>query len=114
MNDEKIAYQIEAELQEYIKLLDEASQTVVNQNVSNYPIFVLSKADIELGVGISSTPTNAGWIIKISTLEEFSARQVIQREKIEGFKSIYKDPSQFFCLFVHDGETARFVFMPNQ
>ena len=112
MKNEQVATQLQEELKIYTRLLAQTSQTVLDQDVSNYPIFVLSKLPIEIGISISKGLTGSDWLINISTLEEFVAKRVIQSNKVDGFKDVYKDPRDFFCLFVHDGEKAQFVFMP--
>lgn len=112
MKNEGLVTQLEKELQLYVNILAEAVQVVMDQDVSNYPILVLSKEPLEIGVPISKSSKSMDWIINISTLEEFVAKQVILSDKVENFKQVYKDPRDFFCLFVHDAGSAQFIFMP--
>jgi len=39
-------------------------------------------------------------------------RKLIAEEAVEDFKSAYKDPDEFCCLFVMDGAFTRFVYIP--
>ena len=112
MINEQVVTQIREELKIYTKLLAQASQTVLDQDVSNYPIFVVAKTPMEIGIPIVNKLASSSWLINISTLEEFVAKQIIQSAKVEEFKSVYKEPTDFFCLFVHDGKQAQFIFMP--
>lgn len=98
-------------------LLKHTSQTIMDQDVSSFPIFVVFQRDnsIELGVPIANESSNPGfWMINASTLEEFSARQIIPEEKLEDFKSVFKDPQEYFCLFLIDKGNANFVFLPQR
>ncbi len=98
-------------------LLIKTSQTIMDQDVSSFPIFVVFQRDhaIELGVPIASESSNPGsWLINASTLEEFAARQIITDEKLEDFKAVFKDPQEFFCLFLIEEQKANFIFLPHQ
>ena len=47
-----------------------------------------------------------------SIVDEFVQRGLIDEDKIEDFKASFKDPDEFCCLFVIDGEFTRFVYIP--
>ena len=84
------------------------------QEISKYPIFVLHKEPLELGISLKNeinTPNE--WLVNLSTLEEFSTKQVIEASRVNRFTKIYKNPSEFLCLFVIDEFGANFVFLPR-
>ena len=95
---------------EYIlKVLEEVDKN----DVSNYPILVLSKSDIALGMKIVDTKEfDTKWNMNISHLEEFVIKEIIQKEKARGFIKVYKEHRNHFCLFVTLSEKeADFVYV---
>jgi hypothetical protein len=103
------------EIKPYLKMLREASRTIRDQDVSNYPIFVFHQQIIELGVSlVDRDETSGNWSVNASTLEEFVARQLIDQEAIPGFKKHYHDPDTHHCLFVLSELGAEFVFLPQE
>lgn len=104
---------LEKELQQYLPILSKASDAILDQDVSDYPIFVLHREGVDIGIPIQSEGSAKGWMINASTLEEFVTKQLIQTERIDNFKEAYKDSSLFVCLFVVENGGATFVFLPR-
>lgn len=105
---------IEKELKQYVPLLKQSTQTILDSDVSNYPIYVAHKEDIKLGINIiDRLKTTANWSIEASTLEEFVAKNLINSEKLEEFKKTFKDPREFVCFFLISELGAQFIFMSN-
>ena len=97
----------------YKNQLAEAVQTILEQDVSNYPILVASQQVVELGIPLlQKEQMTEGWSINASTLEEFHAKQVIATDKIDDFRSLYKTHADELCIFVLTDEQANFIFMP--
>jgi hypothetical protein len=105
---------LEAELQPYKKALGKAADTILEQAVSEYPIFVVHQHDVEIGIPLIAQDHQLNWSVNASSLEEFVAKNIIEPEKIEPFKDVYKDPEYFICLFVLSELGANFVFIPRQ
>ena len=105
---------LEQELKPYINVMGQAADIVLDQDVSNYPIFLAHQQELEMGIPITTTEEGAKWSIHASTLEEFVSKQIIFPEKIEEFKSNYKDPKESICIFVLSELGAQFVFIPRQ
>ena len=110
---EKELTSLEKELKPYKSLLGNASDTIIENEVSSYPIFVLHRQLINIGVPLNTDAITGGWSVSASTLEEFATKQLIESEKIDGFKAVYKDPTAFLCLFVIEKSGATFVFIPR-
>ena len=94
--------------------LKEAAYQMRKRNISQFPIFPVAKTDIAIGsllIGIDEIENNQ-WNYNASLLEEFVQRKLIAEDKIEDFKSAYKDPEEFCCLFVVDYDFTNFVFIP--
>ena len=102
---------------DFIKICDslkEASYHIRDREFSKYPIFPIKKnGNPEVGqllVGRAEAKTQ--WNYSASFLDEFVQRGLVSKEKEEGFIASFKDPEEFCCLFVIDGEFTRFVFIP--
>jgi hypothetical protein len=96
-------------------MLREASRTIIDQDVSLYPIFIFHATDLELGIELAKAENVSGnWSVNASTLEEFVAKRLIEDARIDSFKDTFKDPDEFFCLFVvADEQSAQFIFVPQ-
>lgn len=104
---------LKEEIKHYKTLLASVSDTIIEQDVSEYPIFILHRNYIEAGIPLKTDHIEGHWEVNASSLEEFAAKQLILPEKVGNFKTIYKDPSSFLCLFVIDENGATFVFVPR-
>jgi hypothetical protein len=102
------------ELSKYVKVMGEASDIIHDQDVSNYPIFVAHQQEVQIGLPIVEKEKNGGlWNIHASTLEEFVAKSIIHKEKIDEFRRNYKDPKEQLCIFVLSELGAQFVYLPR-
>lgn len=105
---------LEEALQPFLPLMGQAGDTVMDENVSNYPIFVVSQLEIDLGIPIvKRSEAGPRWSVHASTLEEMSAKKIIQSERVDDFRRIYKDPRDYICLFVLSDLGAKFIFLPR-
>ncbi len=106
--------ELEKELQPYKALFSQAADAILDQDVSDYPIFVLHQQMVDIGLPLVEGVTEAmPWSVNVSTLEELATKKVIGMDKVDDFRKIYKDPRSFFCLFVLRDAGANFVFMPR-
>ncbi len=94
--------------------LREASYQIRDRGFSDYPIFPIAKHTVP-PIGqllIAKEEVAANWNYNATYLDEFVQRGIIAADKEKEFKANYKDPDEFCCLFVMDGEFTRFVFIP--
>lgn len=102
--------------EDFIKVynhLKEASYQIRKRGFSNYPVFVLSEDDIEIGTKLfSKKDFNTQYNYNASMIEEFVQRNLVSEESEVLFKENYKDADEYCCLFVMDGEFAGFVYIP--
>ena len=92
---------IEKEVASFKLILSKAVEEILNQEVSKYPIFVLHKQEIALGVPlIERDKHNTNWSVNASTLEEFAVKKLIVDTKIDEFRKTYKSPETHYCVFV--------------
>jgi len=102
---------------DFVKVCDtlkEASYHIRDREFSKYPIFPMSRNQ-EPPIGqllIGKQEIVAEWNYNASYLDEFIQRDLIDKEKEKDFTDNYKNPDEFCCLFVIDGEFTRFVFIP--
>ncbi|MBT8220729.1 MAG: hypothetical protein KJP00_12940 [Bacteroidia bacterium] len=96
-------------------LLNRTVDAVRDQDVSNYPIIVVSHQPIEIGIPLSNQ-SNLTWHINASTLEEMVVKNVIVESKVDEFRKLYnsKTPEKHYCFFLVDDEDANFVFHPRK
>lgn len=107
--------QLEQELSAYTVLLAQAADVILEQGVSNYPIFVVHQHTMDIGINIVEKEAAAGgWSVNASTLEEFVTKQIIAPEKLEDFKMLYKTHGLDLCLFVLSELGAKFIFLPRK
>ncbi len=112
MTKEEILAQLEKELTPYVPTLGQAGDTIVNENVSNYPIFVAHKQHLEIGIPLLNDEENKlNWSINASTLEEFVTKNIISNEKVDEFKKVFKPVDDYVCLFVLSELGATFIFI---
>ena len=107
---------LQEELAAYKKALTKAAEQVRNQDISDYPIFVFHQQDVEIGVPIIHKDEVEGqWSVRISSLEEFAYKGLILENRVDDFKTVYreKDPAASFCLFVLSELGAQFIFVPK-
>jgi len=105
---------IEYELKVYNKVMCDAIDTILNEDVSKYPIFIGSQDPIQLGIPLATKEVHAGnWNINVSTLEEFATKNIIEGDKIEEFKKVFKDPNAQICMFLYWKGKFTFVFLPR-
>ena len=105
---------LESEIKPYINMMSQASDSIRNQDISKYPIFVLHKTQLPFGLPLVEKEKLGGkWSVHASTLEEFATKQLIEQDKVDDFRSVYKDPKSYLCLFIIRDEAANFIFIPR-
>ena len=108
--------QLQTDISAFHAPLLTAAETVVNEEVSNYPIFVAyagDDQDILPGIYVMEVPTtrNLVWTINVTTLEELVAKRVVTQDKIDPFRKVYKSNDDSFCFLIIDEAGGRFGFV---
>ena len=116
MNNQEVKLKmLEADIKTLGEVLKDAAETIVNQNVSNYPIFVAHRYALNMGIElIDREKMNTNWSFNASTLEEVVTKNIVSRDKLDDFREIYKSPADFVCVFVVDETMSEFVFYPYE
>ncbi len=107
--------QLEQEMQAYKPVMAKAAETILDQEVSSYPIFIVHRQEVNIGVPlVQAEGEEAPWSVNASTLEELATKKVIPMVKVDDFREVYKDPREYFCLFVIKDSGAEFIFLPRE
>lgn len=111
MKDKQHLKYLEDELKPLFNPIGKAMDTILEEGISEYPIIVVHQNPVELGVDIlGHDHPSLKWRISASTLEEFVAKRLIQSDKVDEFRSVYKDPDTHLCMFIIDEVKAKFIF----
>ena len=94
------------------KYIQNAMESVRNEGVSNYPIVVIFENPIELELGFPIGLNKEKLNINISTLEELFVKNIVESEKVNNFRDIYKHKIDHFCVLMLEKENQEFVFVP--
>jgi hypothetical protein len=114
MSDQIKFKKLELELQPYLGIIAKVSDTVLDEGVSKYPIFVAHQHTVDIGIPLMDQEQVKGnWSINASTLEEFVTKQIIQPDKLDNFRQVFKDPTEHVCFFVLSELGATFIFLPR-
>lgn len=106
---------LQDELTRYRAIMGLASSQMLDQEVTKYPIFIVHQQEVQLGVPLVTQDNDTHkWSIHASTLEEFNVKGLVPNEKVDEFRKVFKDPQDFFCIFVISELGAQFVFLPQQ
>ena len=79
----------------------------------DFPIFPISKSVQPIGqILIEKETLQLDWNYYVTYLDEFLQRGLVDKNKQELFTENYKDPDEYCCLFVIDGDFHRFIYIP--
>jgi len=95
-------------------LLNRAITSVIDQEISKYPIIVVSPVPVEIGVPLSNQE-HLEWHVNASTLEELYSKNVVAKDKVDDFRTLYKSKAEKqYCFFYVEAESATFIFHPKK
>lgn len=106
---------LQQQLRPYLPLLREAAMAILDADVSKYPIFVVYQGDDTVGLGlpvVDGISENDNWSINATTLEELVTKQVVAMEKVDNFRSLFREKKGHACCLVWHGGPAQFAFVP--
>ena len=112
--DKTIIESIDIDIISYEDYLKEVAEMVIANEVTKYPIFVLhQKKSINIGRPIIDfTRSKTKWSVNISHLEEFVLKDIVKKNSVDAFREVYKNPSEYLCIFVLEEGMANFIFRP--
>lgn len=103
------------DINHYHALMYEAFNGVINEGVSNYPVFIFHRQEVNVGLQIADWHEIVGdWSVNLSTLEEFYIKGLVTIEQVEEIKKkITGNPPQYCCLVLSEGEGS-LIFLPRE
>lgn len=106
--------QLQTELNGYKTALAKAADTIKENNISEYPIFIFHQHTFDAGIPIiDRTETKGNWSVNASSLEELTTKQIIQPDKTSEFIGVITSHGTDLCLFVLSELGANFIFLPR-
>lgn len=111
--DPVIIESIRNDLQTVGGRMQELARRIIEEGVSEYPIFIASDEMIPLGkLLFDREEFDLNWFFQVSVLEDFVRKGLITREKLTSFRRAYDEPAQTACILVVREGDAHFVFVP--
>ena len=115
MNDNLYFDNLQKSLEAHLELMQNTAEAIIDQDISNYPIFLVNTDPPPLGINIEVFDFDEkSWIISATTLEELATKGVVEMEKVDDFKVVYRKNDHALCLLISAEEVALFIFMPKQ
>ena len=99
----------------YRTLLRQATEAVLDQEVSKYPILVAYQEPELAVIGLpvlQRTEAGSPWTVHLTTLEELTARKVVAMNQVDHFREVYRRNAGQLCFLVWNEGEARFAFLP--
>lgn len=110
---EKNLESLKHDVEFYKSSILEVSEEIRTEKISEYPIFIAHKIKIPFGeLILDNTELGTNWSISVSSFEEFSEKNIIEKSKEGFFKANYKNPQDFICIFLIASGGGNFVFIP--
>lgn len=95
--------------------LKQISARVIEEGISDYPVFVAAQQILDIGKPIFDRDTVVlNWFFSASILEDFVRRKIVLEGNLQTFKRTFGDPKEKACIFVVTNDDARFVFVPYE
>ena len=106
---------LQRDIQYYKSSIKEVAVEILDSQISDYPVFIAHELPVKIGEMIlDKDDFQCTWSISASTLEELTENQIIEEEKKEEFKKVYKNPREHICIFLISEKGGNFVFYPYQ
>ncbi|MEM6297093.1 MAG: hypothetical protein AAF740_00215 [Bacteroidota bacterium] len=111
--DGKYLGQITSDFVKVAHLLRQASYEIRKRNISQSPIFVMTREPAAIGqLLIEPRQFENDWFYSASFMEEFEQRGLIHGEGKQIFAEHYKNPDEFACVFVVTEDFTKFTYIP--
>ena len=102
-------------LADHLNALEKIAQAVVDQDISNYPIFIVNETTLTVGIDILEFDLEGKpFVVSVSTLEELATKQIVQMDKVNDFKIVYKKNKHTLCLLIPEEKGGAFIFIPKK
>jgi len=104
---------LQQDLQFYQEAIKEVSVDMVQDGFSQYPIFVASLFDYEMGeLVLDAKEYERSFSIYASYAEQLQEKGIIAADKMPFFKQNFKSPKEHACILLLTNEVQQFIFFP--
>lgn len=94
-------------------MIGEVADDVIVEGFSQYPVFIATEHQIQLGETIVDKDDMAGrFNINATTLESLLEKRLILPERKTEFIKAWKNPKQYMCFMLVTPEIASIAFIP--
>lgn len=102
---------LQAEINKNKTWFIKAVKTILDENISNYPILVAFPSFTNLNIGL---PISEGekFSFNATTLEELAMKKIVSMEKVDEFRKVFREKKDSFCIFLLEKPAPQFIFMP--
>lgn len=112
-SSEDILKSLEEDLKFYLDPIREVALEILEKGISKYPVFIAHELEVAVGeVILDKNDFGKSWSINATVIEELSQNNIIQEEKMDEFRKVYKDPKKFVCIFLISEKGGNFIFYP--
>lgn len=115
MLTEKDLTDLKDKLRPYLPVFKKTIASIKDQDISNYPVFLIFRGDVDAGVGltlIDKGHLSDDWVVNASTLEEMASKKIVAMQNVERFTEVYKSNTESACCFVWTQGAAQVAFIP--
>lgn len=110
---EKLLKVLKDDLKFYAEMIKEVSTEMIKGKFTQFPVFVAHQHEVKLGEPILLKEDYArDFSVNASTLEELTEKKLILPEKVNEFKTSYKNPNEFMCVLLITVAGAHFIYIP--
>lgn len=113
--DEVLLKQVEQVLRMRASDMKEASENLIRDEITKYPVFIISQTQVAFGEPLpDSNPATDLWHVRVVSTEMLIEKGIIPLEKAKNFVASYKSAAAFMCLLVvpEPPERPGFIFAP--
>lgn len=104
---------LEKDISFYNEVIKEVSEDIIQQGISKYPVFIAHEHEVKIGEPIlDKDELGRDWSVNVTVLEEMVEFGIIRDENLAKFKTIFKDPKKFICVFLISEKGGNFIFIP--
>ena len=110
---DKLLNEIKEDLNFYSAAIKEVSHEVLDSQFSEYPIFIAHQHEVHAGeLILDRKELGRYWSINATTLEELEEKNYFNRERVQYFKKVFKDPRQYMCVLLITSLGGNIIFHP--
>ncbi|MBX7243422.1 MAG: hypothetical protein K1X92_16910 [Bacteroidia bacterium] len=111
--DQTILESLYVDFEKIKPLIKELSDRIIQEEISEYPIFIASHQWVDIGKPIvNREEMELNWYFYVSILEDFVRKKLIPQNNVTQFKSTYGDAEEKACMFTIIDKDANFIFIP--